>query len=77
MHCFVNVFAFAIALVALVVLPSHGNDHKNPSTSKLEYPKVRRVNKTWSYKSAKAKGNVTYADPYYWLEGSVKEKEIQ
>jgi Prolyl oligopeptidase, N-terminal beta-propeller domain len=76
MHCFLNVFAFAIALVALVVLPSHGNDHKNPSASKLVYPKVRRVNQTFSYRSAAANGNVTVADPYDYLESS-SSKDVQ
>ena len=42
-----------------------------------KYPSVHRVNKTWSYRSAKAKGNVTYADPYYWLEATGKNTEIQ
>ncbi|PWN33982.1 alpha/beta-hydrolase [Meira miltonrushii] len=39
-----------------------------PSSSGLVYPKVKRVNKQWSFRSAKANGNVTYDDPYVWLE---------
>ncbi|PWN36813.1 alpha/beta-hydrolase [Meira miltonrushii] len=32
------------------------------------FPKVKRVNKTYSYRSARANGNVTIANPYAWLE---------
>ncbi|PWN35002.1 prolyl oligopeptidase [Meira miltonrushii] len=38
------------------------NPKQNP------YPSVKRVDKTFTYRSAKAKGNVTVADPYNWLE---------
>lgn len=32
------------------------------------FPKAKRVSKTLTYRSAKAKGNVTLADPYQWLQ---------
>ncbi|PWN33213.1 alpha/beta-hydrolase [Meira miltonrushii] len=41
------------------------------------YPKVHRVNQTWSYQSANARGNITYSDPYFWLEATGKNKEIE
>lgn len=50
----------------------------NPKTSTgLTYPKVKRINKTWSYRSAKANSNVTYNDPYFWLEKASKDKSVQ
>jgi len=66
-------------LVTLITISNAQNDGmKKVSIIKPPaYPKVHRVNKTWSYRSAKANVNVTYADPYYWLEGSSKDKDIQ
>lgn len=32
------------------------------------FPKAKRVSKTLSFRSAKANGNVTLADPYQWLQ---------
>lgn len=40
----------------------------NWDPSKDTYPSVRRVDTTFSYRSAKANGDVTVADPYNWLE---------
>ncbi|PWN31724.1 alpha/beta-hydrolase [Meira miltonrushii] len=71
-------FYFAYSLVAFLIVAAKSQDNVVKKTSNsLVYPKVHRVSKTWSYRSAKAKGNVTYADPYFWLEGSAKEKDIQ
>lgn len=66
-----------IVLLALVT-NAQNNGMKQVSIVKPPtYPKVHRVNKTWSYRSAKAKGNVTYSDPYYWLEATGKNKDIE
>lgn len=71
-----SIVVFSIlAIVAASVVTSEAQG--TVKKSGFVYPKVRRVNKTWSFKSAKAKGNVTYADPYYWLEGDGENKEIQ
>ncbi|PWN33216.1 prolyl oligopeptidase [Meira miltonrushii] len=51
--------------------------HVNSTATRIVYPKVHQVNKTWSYRSAKAKGNVSYADPYFWLEGDASNPGIQ
>lgn len=47
------------------------------STKETPFPSVRRVNKTWSYRSAKANGNVTLLDHYAWLEDSIDTPEVQ
>jgi Prolyl oligopeptidase, N-terminal beta-propeller domain len=47
------------------------------STKETPFPSVRRVNKTWSYRCAKANGNVTLLDPYAWLEESIDTPEVQ
>ncbi|PWN34995.1 alpha/beta-hydrolase [Meira miltonrushii] len=77
MRLSVRTLVFVATLIALVVWPIEGNNHKHPSARRLVYPPVRRVNQTWSYRSAKTNGNVTFDDPYYWLEGSNDDKDIQ
>lgn len=47
------------------------------STKETPFPSVRRVNKTWSYRSAKANSNVTLLDPYFWLEESIETPEAK
>lgn len=68
-----------IFFLALIVTANGQNDgmQKVSIVKPPKYPSVHRVNKTWSYRSAKAKGNVTYSDPYYWLEATGKNTEIQ
>ncbi|PWN34996.1 alpha/beta-hydrolase [Meira miltonrushii] len=76
MRFIVPFLAFALILES-VILAVHPKGRKSLPTSLPAYPKVHRVDKTWSYRSAKAKGNVTYSDPYFWLEGSKNDKDIK
>jgi len=71
---------FLLTLLAQSVILITAEVVKNQkaySSPRLVYPKVHRVNKTWSFRSAKANGNVTYSDPYVWLEGDSSEPDIQ
>lgn len=72
-------FIFVITLITLTGIEARSGVSKRAAvpTSQIVYPKVHRVNKTWSYESAKAKGNVTYSDPYFWLEGDASEQDIE
>ncbi|PWN33212.1 prolyl oligopeptidase [Meira miltonrushii] len=74
MQLLLTVSAFLMVLSASV---ANAEAQEKAVKAGLTYPKVHRVTKMWSYRSAKAKGNVTYSDPYFWLEGSSKDKSIQ
>lgn len=69
MHVFVFVYV-SLALIAILAFESRFAECKGNSwnVKKTPFPKVKRVSKTYSYRSAKANGNVTLADPYAWLE---------
>lgn len=79
MRSFLALLSFLTALTTvLTTVEAHGKQFKRATAgTRLAYPKVRRVNKTWSFQSAKSKSNVTFADPYFWLEASSQGKEIQ
>lgn len=51
---------------------SSSGTSNNWDPSKETYPNVRRENTTFSYRSAKANGNVTVADPYNYLEADME-----
>jgi len=69
------ILIFVITITSLLsITNAQGRGY---SGTKLVYPQVHQVNKTWSFKSAKANGNVTYNDPFYWLEGKLDDPEIK
>jgi prolyl oligopeptidase PreP (S9A serine peptidase family) len=69
------ILTFVITITSfLSITNAQGKGYSGP---KLVYPKVHQVNKTWSFRSAKANGNVTYFDPFYWLEGDSDDTEIK
>ncbi|PWN36837.1 alpha/beta-hydrolase [Meira miltonrushii] len=73
-----NKTIFLIFLVAqLVHFVAGWNKLPYWSTKETPFPNVRRVNKTWSYRSAKANGNVTLKDPYFWLEEPIDTPEVK
>lgn len=76
MQSFPPILAFVLTLV-YVIVAVHPKIQQTPSAHLPAFPKVHRVNKTWLYRSAKAKGNLTYSDPYFWLEGSKEDKDVQ
>lgn len=50
----------------------------NWNTKQTPFPKAKRVSKTWTFRSAKAHGNVSISDPYFWLEKPFdSDKEVQ
>lgn len=61
-------FLALIANISFLSIARAGGTVEETSSSGLVYPKVKRVNKQWSFRSAKANGNLTYEDPYVWLE---------
>ncbi|PWN36836.1 alpha/beta-hydrolase [Meira miltonrushii] len=67
-----------LLLLSLFVIDSFANKAPCWSTKDTPFPKARRVDKTWTYRSAKAHGNVTFPDPYFWLEQPyTTTKEVQ
>lgn len=79
MRSLLLVFPFLAGLIALFTTTEARKrlSRRAVSASQLVYPKVHRVDNTWSYPSAKANGNVTYSDPYFWLEGKASDKDIE
>lgn len=64
-------FVLAILfLLAINCLVEGGASPSSPfwNPQQNRYPNAKRISKTYSYRSAKAKGNVTISDPYNWLE---------
>lgn len=74
---------FFIFLTLLAFVQAHPNikrSSKAPpgsNTARITYPAVQRGTITFQYPSAKAKGNVTVADPYNWLEKPTNESDVQ
>ena len=59
-------------LVLLIILTVNFGLAKSQKSAwnikQTPFPKAKRVSKTLSFRSAKAKGNVTLTDPYQWLQ---------
>lgn len=67
-----------LLLVVLFTFDAFAQKAPNFSTKQTPFPKARQVSKTWSYKSAKAHGNVTFPDRYFWMERPyATDKEVQ
>ncbi|PWN36823.1 prolyl oligopeptidase [Meira miltonrushii] len=68
----------SLLLFVLLTFVAFAQKAPNFSTKQTPFPKARQVSKTWSYRSAKAHGNVTYPDPYFWMERPyTTDKEVQ
>ncbi|PWN36822.1 uncharacterized protein FA14DRAFT_152244 [Meira miltonrushii] len=63
-----------IGLSILVIFVINVTAQTKPvwSTKQTPFQGAKRVSKTWTYQSAKAHGNVTYADPYVWMEDPIE-----
>ena len=73
-----NIPLLSLFLFALFTFAAFAQNAPNWSTKQTPFPKARQVKKTWSYRSAKANGNVTFPDPYFWMEKPYEtDKEVQ
>ncbi|PWN36815.1 prolyl oligopeptidase [Meira miltonrushii] len=69
MHRLLSLSLLAALLTISLVHIGHVEGQRSAWNIKQNpFPKAKRVSKTLSYRSAKAKGNVTLADPYQWLQ---------
>ncbi|MCO5549710.1 hypothetical protein L7F22_003183 [Adiantum nelumboides] len=77
---------FIILLTLVVLVQSHPNFKRASKSTKSTsgwdpskniYPNVQRGSVTFQYPSAKAKGKVTVADPFNWLEKETNSSDVQ
>ncbi|MCO5589956.1 hypothetical protein L7F22_043925 [Adiantum nelumboides] len=75
-----QIFALLLLAIAAVTgffsITEAADTAKKPSSG-LVYPKAKRIDKKWSFRSAKANGNVTYDDPYFYFEGPTNDTSVQ
>lgn len=64
-----------ITFVCVESSAAQGAPFWNPKQDK--YPAVKRIQKTYTYRSARAKGNVTIQDPYNYLEKPVTDADVK
>jgi Prolyl oligopeptidase, N-terminal beta-propeller domain len=77
LNLFKALVGFALATFIISVESANAPGAPFWNSKQTPYPSVKRGDKTFTYRSAKAKGNVTIADPYNALEKSSSSETKQ